>query len=96
MDVERDEPCFHVRASEHPDRQLQTRSRRHFDLVQQAAAVTQGGTVIKQPRRMLATAVKDGPPVGAERLVYLPEQVNDPLGDLRRRWRGRPVPAIRT
>jgi hypothetical protein len=73
VDVERNEPCFHVRASEHPDRQFQPRSRGHFDLVQQAAAVTQGGTVIEQPRRMLATAVKDGPLVGAERLVYLTE-----------------------
>jgi hypothetical protein len=58
--------------------------------------VTQGGTVIEQPRRVLATAVKDGSPVGAERLVYLTEQVNDPLSDLRTGWRGRPVPAIRT
>ena len=81
-------------APEHPDGQLQPR-RRHFDLVQQAAAVTQGGTVIEQPRRVLATAVKDGPPVRAERLVYLTEQVNDPLSDLRRGWRGRRGPAVR-
>jgi hypothetical protein len=58
--------------------------------------VTQGGTVIEQPRRVLATAVKDGLPVRAERLVYLTEQVNDPLSDLRRGWQDLPGPAVRT
>ena len=43
-----------------------------------------------------ATAVKDGPSVGAERLAYLAEEVNDPPRDLCRRWRGRAAPAIRT
>jgi hypothetical protein len=77
VDVERDEPCFHVRSAEHPDGQLQSCGRCHVDLVQQAAAVTQGGTVIEQPRRMLAATIKDGPPVGAERLVYLTELFGD-------------------
>src|SRR5271165_6050653 len=89
VDVEPNEPRLHVRASEHPDGELEAGSRCHFDLVQQTAAVTQGGTVIEQPRRVLTAAVKDGPPVGAERLVYLAEQVNDTLRDLRRGWRGR-------
>lgn len=58
--------------------------------------MTKGSTVIEQPSRMLVTAVKDGPPVGAERLVYLAEQVDDPLRDLCKRWWGRFAPAIRT
>jgi hypothetical protein len=83
-------------APEHPDGQLQACGSCHFDLVQQAAAVAQGGAVIEQPRRVLAVGVKDCPSIGAECLAYLAEQVSDTLSDLRRGRRGRRDPAIRT